>query len=225
MIKVSSLENLQLHLDMLEKVGKFERKSEFKRFLLILCVAGFVSTVGGFVAFIFNRFLGVDPTFFMFNMTDNPDLAPTNEPALFLSVWLIYLIPIISIIIFSTGSTGIINWNRSYRIIASIAIILFCLVHFTILILGVSNAQFIPLIWGIAVCIGFVAARWPLGNVTENSNLLNGLTIFEIISLVLGFVTALWLPTRIAQLIYAGGLGIIMSSTGLISYILIGRST
>jgi hypothetical protein len=222
---VSSLENLQLHLDMLEKVVKFEKKSEFKRFLLILCVGGFVSTVGGFIAFVFNRFLGVDPTFFMFNMTDNPDLAPTNEPALFLAVWLLYLIPIMSIIVFSTGSTGIINWNRSYRIIASMAIILFFLVHITILVLGVSNAEFIPLIWGIAVCIGFVAARWPLSDVTENSNLLNGLAIFGVLALVLGAVAALWLPVRIAQLVYAGGLGIIMSGTGLISYILIGRST
>ena len=157
-------------------------------------------------------------------MTNNPDLTPTNEPALFITVWLLYLIPIISIIVFSTGSTGIINWNKSYRFIALMAIILFLLVHVTILILGVSNAKFIPLIWGIAVCIGFVASRYPLSNVTGNSNLLNGLTIFGIIALILGVVASLFLPVRIAQLIYAGGLGIIMSCTGLISYIMIGRS-
>lgn len=222
---VSSLEKLQRHLDILEKVEKYERKSEFNRFLLILCVSGFVTFIGGWVAYIFNRFFGIDPTFFLFNLTNNPSLTPTKEPILFITVWLIYLIPIVSVVIFSTGTTGIVNWNKAYRGIALMAVFLFFVVHLMILIIGLPNSKYIPAIWGVVVGIGFIAARWPLKSVTENTNLLNGLVILGLIALILGVMVSLLIPTELAQLVFGSALGLALTCVGLIGYIFVGRST
>ena len=222
---MSSLETIQQHLDMLEKVTKYERKNEFNRFLLILCVGGYVTFIGGWVAYIFNSLYNVDPSFFLFNLTGDPALSPTSEPVLFITVWLIYLIPIVSVIVFSTGSTGIINWNRAYRNIALLAIILFFLVHILLLIAGLQNMKYFPAIWGFVVCLGFVISSWFIKPVTENMFILNGLIVFGIIALILGILASLWIPIEYAQLIYNSGLGLTLSCVSLIGYYLSGRST
>ena len=141
------LAELKPHLEILEKVAQFEEKREFNRFLLVFTFAGFISIIGGWIEYVFYRLFEISSTFFIFGLTGQYELAPTSEPILFLSIWLIYLIPITGIIIFTLGSPGFINWNRSYRIIGATIIVLFLTTHLTIIILGIPNSKLIPGVW------------------------------------------------------------------------------
>ncbi|MHA2095791.1 MAG: hypothetical protein ACW98F_14315, partial [Candidatus Hodarchaeales archaeon] len=202
---------------------KFQYKAEFNRFLLILNISGFIAIIGGWISYIFNRFMGVDPTFFIFGVTGDPSLAPTEEPILFLSVWLVYLVPILSAIIFSTGSTGIINWNKSYTRIGILAFSLFLLAHITIVIFGVENNKFIPIVWAFLICVGFILSSKFLYEETGNSRVRGGLIIFGVVALLLGLIVVIIVPVELAQLIFGSVLGCILSLSGIISYYTVGR--
>jgi len=186
---MSLLSDLQPTLEILDKIIAFEKKTEFNRYLMYISIVGFIGIIGGWIEFISYHFLGVDVTFFIFGVTGNPDLSPVAEPVLFLSLWLIYLLPVIAILIFTMGITpGIINWNKSYRSIGFIAIGLFVLTQILILVLGISNSQFIPLVWGGMICIGFVLASRILFSEAKLTELRNGLLGFGVLSLILGLL-------------------------------------
>lgn len=208
---------------MLEKIEKFEKRTEFNRFLLILNVAGFVTIIGGLISYVVNRFLGVDPTFFIFNMTNDPDLSPSKEPVLFLSIWIIYLIPIISVIILSAGSTGILSWNKSYRSMSIILAALFFLVHILILIVGMENARLIPLIWGTTVGAGFLLSRNILIKQTSDRIVGLGLVFFGSFTILVGLIASFLIPVDIAQLFFGFIVGLTLSLCGLIGYYGYGR--
>ncbi|MHA2054081.1 MAG: hypothetical protein ACXAB2_12310 [Candidatus Hodarchaeales archaeon] len=223
MLEISKFENLTAYLEVLEKVEKFEKKAEFNRFLLILSVAGFVAIIGGWISYIFNRFLGVDPTFFIFNLTDNPDLSPSEEPILFLSVWIVYLIPLVSVVILSTGSTGIMNWNKSYRFISVFVIFLFFFAHVLILLAGLKNARMIPFIWGLTVGIGFLISSLILKRETSDKIVTTGLVVIGSLSIILGLTLSFFAPEEIGQLLYGLILGIGLSVCGIFGYYRYGR--
>jgi hypothetical protein len=207
----------------LEKIEKFEKKTEFNRFLLILNVAGFVTIIGGLISYVVNRFLGVDPTFFIFNMTNDPDLSPSKEPVLFLSIWIIYLIPIVSVIILSAGSTGILSWNKSYRSMSILLAALFFLVHILILLVGMENARLIPLIWGITVGAGFLLSRNILIKQTSDRIVRLGLVFFGSYTILVGIIASFLIPADIGQLFFGFIVGITLSLCGLIGYYGYGR--
>jgi hypothetical protein len=215
---MSPIDELKPHLDILEKVEQYQHKAEFNRFLLVLTIAGFIAIIGGWISYIFNRFLNVDPTFFIFGVTGNPNLSPMKEPILFISVWLLYLIPILSAISFSTGTTGIVNWNKAYKQVGILAILLFLVAHIIIVFLGMKNSQYIPLVWGLLVCIGFILSSWFMYEETDNSKLRGGLVIFGIIALFLGVLVSFTMPNEVAQLVFGLVLGTILSFSGIISY-------
>ncbi|MHA2138018.1 MAG: hypothetical protein ACW98G_09085 [Candidatus Hodarchaeales archaeon] len=220
---MSSIEKLKSHIDILEKVEKYQHKAEFNRFLLILSISGFIAIIGGWISYIFNRFMGVDPAFFIFGVTGDPSLAPTQEPVMFLSVWMLYLVPIVSAISFSTGSTGIINWNKAYKRIGILALSLFILAHIMIVLLGVNNSEFITIIWGLLACVGFVISSKLLFVETGNPKVRSGLIILGAISLFLAIIIVIVVPIELAQLLFGSILGIILSFSGIISYFTIGR--
>ena len=220
---MSSIEKLQPHIDILERVEKYQRKAEFNRFLLILTIAGFVAIIGGWISYVFNRFVGVDPTFFIFGATGDPSLAPDKEPILFLSVWLVYLVPILSAMTFSTGSTGIINWNKAYKRIGILAFFLFLLAHIIIVLMGVTNSKLIPIVWGTLVCVGFLVSSRLLFLETNNSKVRTGLIVIGVITLILGLIIAIIVSVELAQLLFCSILGVILSFSGIISYYTVGR--
>ena len=191
--------------------------------MLVLNVAGFVTIIGGLISYTVNRFLGVDPTFFIFNMTNDPDLSPMNEPELFFSIWIVYLIPIISVMILSAGSTGILSWNKSYRPMSILLAFLFFIVHILILIAGVQNARLIPLIWGTTVGAGFLLSRYILSKQTSDKIVRIGLLLFGLYTMLLGMIASFIIPAEIAQLFFGFVLGITLSLCGLIGYYGYGR--
>ena len=191
--------------------------------MLVLNVAGFVTIIGGLISYTVNRFLGVDPTFFIFNMTNDPDLSPMNEPELFFSIWIVYLIPIVSVMILSAGSTGILSWNKSYRPMSILLAFLFFIVHILILIAGVQNARLIPLIWGTTVGAGFLLSRYILSKQTSDKIVRIGLLLFGLYTILLGMIASFIIPAEIAQLFFGFVLGITLSLCGLIGYYGYGR--
>jgi hypothetical protein len=217
------LEELKPHLKILEKVQKFERKAEYNRFLLILTISGFVVIIGGWVSYIFHRFLGTDPTFFMFGMTGNPDLSPIHEPILFSTIWLLYAIPILSIISLTTGSSGILSWNKAYRKIGIIAVGLFFVVQVIILILGVQYMNVIPLIWGTVSSAGFLLSGRIMYQETKMRSTKTSLNLLGVMSLFLGILSFSFIPNEVAMLFLTIFLGVTLSLSGFLVYLKTGK--
>ena len=217
------MKELKPHLEILEKVQKFERKAEYNRFLLILTISGFIVIIGGWVSHIINRFLGTDPTFFIFGMTGNSDISPLNEPILFFTVWLLYAIPILSIITLTTGSSGILSWNKAYRKIGIIAVSLFFAVQVIILVLGVQNIEVIPLIWGAFSSIGFFLSGYILYQETSIKSTRVSLYLFGVMCLILGILSFVFIPNELAMLFFGIFLGATLSLSSLLLYIKSGK--
>ena len=156
-------------------------------------------------------------------MTNDPDLSPMKEPELFFSIWIVYLIPIVSVIILSAGSTGILSWNKSYRPMSILLAFLFFIVHILILIAGVQNARLIPLIWGTTVGAGFLLSRSILSKQTSDKIVRIGLLLFGIYTILIGIIASCIIPAEIAQLFFGFVLGITLSLCGLIGYYGYGR--
>jgi len=217
------LEDLKPHLEILEKIQEFEQKTEYNRFLLILTISGFIVIIGGWISYVIHRFLGTDPTFFMFGMTGNPDLSPLNEPILFLTVWLLYAIPILSIITLTTGSSGIISWNKAYRKIGIIAVSLFFVIQVIILILGIQYMNVIPLIWGTISSVGFLIAGRILLQETKLKNIVTPLNLFGGMSLFLGILSFIFIDNELAMLFFSIFLGVSLSLSGFLVYLKSGK--
>lgn len=217
------LEELKPHLEILEKVQRFERKAEYNRFLLILTISGFIVIIGGWISYVIHRFLDTDPTFFMFGMTGNPDLSPLIEPILFSTVWLLYGIPILSIIILTTGSSGILSWNKAYRKIGALAVSLFFAIQVIILLLGTQNMNAIPLIWGTTSSVGFLISGRILLQETKLKNTVTPLNLFSVMSLLLGILSFILIPIEVAMLFFSIFLGLTLSLSGFLVYLKSGK--
>ncbi|MHA1971360.1 MAG: hypothetical protein ACTSW1_00120 [Candidatus Hodarchaeales archaeon] len=220
---MSLLEELKPHLEILEKIEKFEQKAEYNRFLLVLVISGFIVIIGGWISYIMNRFLGTDPTFFMFGLTGKTELSPLNEPILFSTVWLLYAIPILSTIALTTGSSSIVSWNKAYRKIGVIAISLFAIVQIIIIVLGIEFMKFIPGVWGIFVSLGFFLSSHIIFQETKIATTKKLLNFFGLMALFLGAMTSLFFPKELAMLFFGAFLGLTLSTSGFVIYLISGR--
>ncbi|MFW9992345.1 MAG: hypothetical protein ACFFD4_09885 [Candidatus Odinarchaeota archaeon] len=212
---------LRPHLEMLEKVEQFEKKSEIDRFLLILALVGFIVTISGFNELVSYLFLGTDITFFMFGVTSNPQLSPESELALFLGAWLIHFLPFLVIAFFTTGSSGIINWNRAYRIIGAVIVILFFVTVGVVLILGQDNAEFIPLAWGVAFFLGFLSASVILPKQAQLKVLRGGFLVLGVVSLLLGMIASFFIETDLRMFFFGASLGTLLTLTATVARVLV----
>ncbi|MFX1283629.1 MAG: hypothetical protein ACFFB5_08240 [Promethearchaeota archaeon] len=219
------LSDLQPTLEILDKIVAFEKKMEYNRLLLFLCLAGFIAIIGGWIEYVCYHFLFVDSTFFILGLTS------IAEPVLFLGLWLIYLIPLIGIIIFTTGiSPGFINWNKAYRNIGAITIGLFILTHVLVLLIGSIDApdsQFIPIIWGTMICLGFLLASRILFLETRNKEIQLGFLAFGIFGLVLGIISSMiFYPfsSELAMFLFCNIFGVVLIGASMISYWKVGIS-
>ncbi|MFX0122725.1 MAG: hypothetical protein ACFFAE_03750 [Candidatus Hodarchaeota archaeon] len=215
------LPDLESTLKILDKIVAFEEKMEINRMLLFIALAGFITIIGGWIEYVCYRFLSVDSTFFILG------LAPNVEPILLFGLWLIYLLPLLGVIIFTTGlSPGFINWNKGYRKVGVIIIGLFALTHILVVIFGSSNPQLIPTIWGITVCLGFLLTSRILYLETRNNQLQSGLLAFGIFALILGIVSSVFIypeSPELAMFAYCTIFGLILIGVSMIAYWNVGR--
>ncbi len=219
------LSDLQPTLEILDKIVAFEEKMEHNRLLLFLSLAGFIAIIGGWIEYVCYHFLDVDSTFFIFG------LASDTEPILLLGLWLIYLIPLIGIIIFTAGiSPGFINWNKAYRNIGAITIGLFILTHVLVLFIGIidtPDSRFIPSIWGTMICIGFLFASRILFLETGNKDIKLGLSSFGLFALGLGIISSIIFYSNdpeLAMFLFCNIFGIILLIVSMITYWKLGVS-
>lgn len=219
--------DLQPTLEILDKIVAFEEKMEINRLLLFVSLAGFVAVIGGWIEYVCYHFLSVDSTFFIL------DLASfAAEPILFLGLWLIYIIPLIGVVIFTTGiSPGFINWNRTYRKIGALIIALFVITHLLVVFLVIIDApdsQFIPLIWGTTICAGFLLASRILFLEFKNEKLRLGLTSFGLFALILSAISSFVFYTvspELAMFLFCNIFGIILIGISMITYWKMGRTS
>ncbi|MHA2225922.1 MAG: hypothetical protein ACXAC8_11995 [Candidatus Hodarchaeales archaeon] len=216
------LSDLQPTLEILDKIVAFEEKIEYNRLLIFTSVVGFIAIIGGWIEYVCYRFLSLDSTFLIFEF-------PPREPILVLGLWLIYLLPLIGVLIFTTGiSPGFISWNKAYRSIGAIAIGLFIVTHITILLVGIPNQQFIPLIWGTTIGIGFLFAGRILFLETKSKEIRLGLYFFGLISLILGSVSSLIIYPifhELAMFLFCNIFGLLLIMISMITYWNAGRRT
>lgn len=219
------LSDLQPTLEILDKIVAFEEKMEQNRLLLFLCLAGFIAIIGGWIEYVCYHFLAVDSTFFILG------LASDTEPILFLGLWVIYLIPLIGVIIFTAGiSPGFINWNKAYRNIGVITIVLFVLTHVLVLFLGIIHtpkSQLIPIIWGTMICIGFLLASRILFLETRNKDIRVGLSSFGVFALCLGVISSIIFYSynpELTMFLFCNILGIVLIIVSMIAYWKVGVS-
>ena len=107
----------QPYLKILDKIEDFSIKSEFSNIYVIMAFGGFLTIVAGFMEYFFSQIYGIDAAFFVFVQTGIEELHPSAEPLLYISVLLLHLSPVLIIVVFSSGSSGFVNWNESYRTI------------------------------------------------------------------------------------------------------------
>ncbi|UCG01430.1 MAG: hypothetical protein JSW11_17645 [Candidatus Heimdallarchaeota archaeon] len=217
------LPDLEPTLEILDKIVAFEEKMEINRMLLFIALAGFITIIGGWIEYVCYHFLSIDSTFFILGLASNSDLV------LLLGLWLIYLLPLLGVIIFTTGlSPGFINWNKAYRKVGLIIIGLFVLTHLLVIIFGSTNPQLIPTIWGITVSLGFLLTSRILYLETKNKQLQSGLFIFGISALVLGFFSSLVIypgSPELAMFLYCTIFGLILIGVSMTAYWNVSRLT
>lgn len=215
-IEMDLLSDMEPTLKILDKIVAFEEKMEYNRLLLFICLAGFITIIGGWIEYVCYQFLSVDSTFFIFG------LGAADEPVLFVGLWLIYLIPLIGVLIFTTGiSPGFINWNKAYRTIGALIIGLFGVTHVLILVIGISNSQFIPIIWGVTVCVGFLLTGRVLFLEMKNKELQLGLFSFGLFAFILGVISSVIvypLAAELGMFLFCNILGFILIVISMITY-------
>ncbi|MHA2246574.1 MAG: hypothetical protein ACXADY_16650 [Candidatus Hodarchaeales archaeon] len=220
------LSDLQPTLEILDKIVAFEEKMEYNRLLLFISLAGFVGIIGGWIEYVCYHFLSVDSTFLIFG------LSPVVEPVLFYGLWLIYLIPLIGVIIFTAGlSPGFINWNKAYRIIGVIIIALFSLTHLLVLLVGYLDSfqsQLIPMVWGSTTGIGFFLTGRILFIETRRKEIQLGLFTFGVFAIFLGIVSSFIFYTispDLAMFLFSNILGLMLICISMITYWKGGRTS
>ncbi|MFW9930716.1 MAG: hypothetical protein ACFFD1_15105 [Candidatus Thorarchaeota archaeon] len=209
--------------DILDKIESFERHIEFNRFLLILAFGGFIAFFAGWMDFISKKFLGINMTFFQFAMVPSDSQQPINEPILFLSTWMIFFMLVSIMILFTTGSSGLISWNKTYRIIGVFSVFLYLITSLIVLLIGYSNSKYLPVLWGTAILIGFVISGYLLSK-RERYQVINKiLNLNGLISLILGIFFTFILSNEFSLFFFLSSFGIIMIFMSAISYLLIGK--
>ena len=220
---MSDQKGIKKQIEILEKIESFEKDIEFNRFLLIVAFGGLIAIIAGWMEYISFRFIGTSLTFFQFGMAPSSALQPSEEPVLFLSIWIIVIMLVITIILFSYGSSGVISWNRTYRWIGILAITLYLLTSSIILILGSENSNFFPLIWGIALFIGFGSSGYLLANIEDYRIIFKILLFFATLALGLGLVNSIIIISTISMFLFLVIFGISLIIGSAVMYLFIGR--
>ncbi len=197
-------------LEFLARIEQYENKNELSRFLLITSFGGLLSIIGGILELFFYKFYNIDVLFFQYHFFQNPD------PALLVAVWILTIFPLLIIIIFTSGTSGIVNWNKTYRIIGFLAIILFFCSELVIVGLGEENTKLIPIIWGMFIFIGFNLASFLMLKLEHQLKLAKVLFLLGFLVLLDSILTYFFVQTNLAMFVLLTGFGIMMTIMALI---------
>ena len=201
-------------LQFLTRIKDYETKNEITRFLLITSFGGILSIIAGFIEFVFYKFYNTDVIFFQFNFSSNP------EPVLLLAVWILTIFPFIIILIFTIGTPGLINWNRTYRNIGYIAITLFLLSEITVLAIGENFIHFVPLIWGSYILLGFILAGLLMYKLEKQPFVERILILLGVLAFINSFVAYLFLDPNLVMFYMLTSYGVVMIVSACIMYFL-----
>ena len=206
----SSKISISGQLKFLSKVENYETKVEFNRFLLITSFGGLLCIMAGILELFFYKFYNLDVVYFQYNFLDSPDMS------LLIAVWIMTIFPLLIIIIFSRGTSGIINWNKAYRTIGLVAIILFFLCELFILLIGKSNSKFIPLIWGIFIFLGMILASYLINIIERQKKVAYILLFLGACILIDALFVYLFIDIKLSMFTMLINFGVIM--TGLTAF-------
>ncbi len=163
-----------------------------------------------FSKFCLRKLGNIDVLFFQYHFFQNPD------PALLVAVWILTIFPLLIIIIFTSGTSGIVNWNKTYRIIGFLAIILFFCSELVIVGLGEENTKLIPIIWGMFIFIGFNLASFLMLKLEHQLKLAKVLFLLGFLVLLDSILTYFFVQTNLAMFVLLTGFGIMMTIMALI---------
>ncbi len=201
-------------LKFLLKIKSYENKNELNRFLLIVSFGGLLSIIAGFLELVFYEFLDTDVLFFQYDIVNNP------KPILLFAVWILTIFPVLIILIFTTGTSGIINWNRTYRFISVVAIICYFTAEGLIVFLGKSKTEFIPIIWGVFIFLGFLLASVLILKLEKQSKVALLLLVLGIIVLIDSILSYVIFSPKEVMFYMLTGFGIIMTASAGSIYLL-----
>ena len=143
--------------EIISKIEEFEIKKELNKFFLIMFISGYIGIVSSFIEYFFHSVYNLDVTFYIFqDLGSNTDLSIASDPFLFIIVWSIHVLPLMAIFFYTSEKTGVIDFTRSYRKIAFVAVILFIIAELCVYFFAKGNYQFIPVIWGVIISIGLI---------------------------------------------------------------------
>ena len=198
-------------LKILSKIEVYENKNELSRFLLITSFGGLLCIIAGILELVFYKFYQTDVVYFQYKFLNN------SEPVLLLAVWILTIFPIAIIIVFTAGTSGIVNWNKTYRIIGPIAIVLYFSCEVLIVLLGEDEIKVIPLLWGIFIFIGFILASYLMLRLEHQSKLSK---ILILLGILVSFVTYLFIDSELAMFSMLTGFGVIMTVVAITIHLL-----
>ena len=201
------------------KIKEYETKNEFNRFLLLTSFGVILSIIEGFIELVFYKFYTKDVFFFEFIFFQSSD------PGLLGAIWIITIFPLLVIILFTTGTTGIINWNKTYKNIGYIAIILFILSELSILFMGQEQMELIPIIWGFYIFVGFIVAGTLMYKYEKQLFLARLLIFYGIVSLANAFFSYIFIEKILAMFYMLDSFGMLLVITTGILYIFETRFT
>ncbi len=143
--------------EIITKIEEFEIKKELNKFFLIMFIAGYIGIISSFIEYYFHSIFNLDVTFYIFqDIGSNTDLSITHDPILFIIVWSIHLLPLMAIFFYTSEKTGVIDFTKSYRKIAVVAVILFVSAELSVYFFTKNNYRLIPVIWGLIISIGLI---------------------------------------------------------------------
>ena len=201
-------------LKFLSKIEVYENKNELSRFLLITSFGGLLCIISGILELVFYKFYQTDVVYFQYKFLNS------SEPILLLAIWVLTIFPILIIIVFTAGTSGIVNWNKTYRIIGPIAIVLFFSCEALIVLLGEDQIKVIPLLWGLFIFIGFILASYLMKRFEQQTKLSIILIALSIFVLIDSIVTYLFIESDLAMFSMLTGFGVIMTVVAIIVHLL-----
>lgn len=183
--------NTNLKLDSNEiilKIKTFEIKKEINKFFLIMFISGYIGIFSSFIEYYFHFTYNLDVTFYIFqDFGGNNDLSISVQPFLFVLIWSIHLLPLFAIFLFTSERSGIIDFSKSYKRVAILALILFIVAESSVLLFTRENYKLIPVIWGIVIAIGLILTGtifyqdFKIKIISQTMFVCSLLTIFEVI--------------------------------------------
>lgn len=143
--------------EIISKIEEYEIKKELNKFFLIMFIAGYIGIISSFIEYFFHSIYNLDVTFYIFqDIGSNSKLSFSSEPLLFIIVWSIHLLPLMAIFFYTSEKTGVIDFTKSYRKIAIVAVNLFILAELSVYFLTKNNYRYIPVIWGVIISVGLI---------------------------------------------------------------------